>query len=458
MKRLSILIQVSLINILVMAIFMIVFISQNYLNVSKQLNILEDEKIDSIIKTLEPLISINLSLDLKENYISAIGNVLKNYQEITSIELLSEDNQIIYKNERENIESFNPKSISIKLNDSLLKTPIGTMIVNYTFSNIYIKILNDFKLFLFYMFILFIFSLIISTIFMKQNLNPLKILKEKMLRYSFNDKVIFEEIAGKNEIAIINNSAKQMIERVEKELETRILYEKEIMNKNRLASQGEMLDNIAHQWRQPLMKINAILLNIDRMSELNKLEKKYLAQKIMEASDTVFYMSETIEVFREFVNPNKSKEKFELTHAVHQAIKFLNTSVDDIKISFKYEKEYEIKGMKNELIQVLISLLTNTLEVFESRAIEKKEIKINIFKEEYSFVITIEDTAGGIKEDLIEKIFDPYVTTKYKSGGTGMGLYIAKIIMISSFKGDISVVNTNLGAKFIIVIPKGEKN
>jgi signal transduction histidine kinase len=457
MNKLSIITKVIFINIIVMAFFLIIFIWQNYITVAKQLDKVGDEKISSIIRTLEPIVSINLSLGLKNNYINAIENIILNYKEIVTITLFDENEQVIYKNDRIIKNSLDTKQASIKLKDSLLQTPLGTLKIYYTFADISNKLLEDFKIFLFYMFLFFLLSLFISIVLIKKNLYPLEILKNKMLTYSFNDKVIFEKMSGQNEIVVINNSVKQMIERIEKEVDTRILYEKDIMQKNRLASMGEMIDNIAHQWRQPLMKINSILLNIDRMSELNKLEKTYLSHKIIEASETVYHMSETIDVFREFVNPNKVKEKFELNETFDQAIKFMNSSFNDITVIFKSDNKFYLNGIENELTQVILSLFTNSKEIFEIRKIKNKEIFINIFKDEDNIIITIEDNAGGIKDEFIKKIFDPYFTTKYSSGGTGMGLYICKLIVTNSFKGTIDAENIENGVMFKIII-KGLTN
>jgi len=457
MKKLSIITKVILINILVMAFFLVIFIWQNYLTVAKQLDELGDEKLSSIVRTLEPLVSINLSLGLKENYVTAIENIILNYKEIVTITLFDENEQVIYTNNRTINSIESTKEVSIKLKDSLLKTPIGTMRVYYTFADISNKLLNDFKIFLFYMFLFFLLSLFISIVLIKKNLYPLEILKNKMMNYSFNDKIVFEKMSGQNEIVVINNSVKQMIERIEKEVDTRIIYEKNIMQRNRLASMGEMIDNIAHQWRQPLMKINSILLNIDRMSELNKLEQPYLSQKIIEASETVFYMSETIDVFREFVNPNKIKQKFEVTQTISQAIKFMHSSFHDIDVTFSSNAKLHVNGVENELTQVLLSLFSNSKEIFEMKKIQNKEIDVDIFQEQKNIIITIKDNAGGIKDEFISKIFDPYFTTKYKSGGTGMGLYICKIIVTNSFEGSIDVENLKDGALFKLTL-KGMLN
>ena len=108
-------------------------------------------------------------------------------------------------------------------------------------------------------------------------------------------------------------------------------------------------------------------------------------------------------------------------------------------------------------MQVIISILSNSIDIFKARDIEKKYINIDIYEDDIHYFISIKDSAGGIKEDIIDKIFEPYFTTKHKSGGTGMGLYISKLIMQTSFKGDIKVKNEDNGVKFILEIPKGKE-
>lgn len=454
MKNLSIFTQIIIINTIVMAFFIGIFIFRNYTIVSNQLVLLEDEKINSIAKTLTPIISINISLGLEDNLKDIIKDGMQIHSEIVGVEILDNNKKIIFTNLNNEKMDSNIKIYNIELKDSILKTSIGKMKVYYTFSNIYEKLLNQFSTFLFWMLFFFLISVLVSTLLIRYNLKSLKSLKNKMFDYSLNKNIVFEEVNSKNEIAVINNSAAKMIKKIEEEVEKRILFEKEIMQKNRLASMGEMLDNIAHQWRQPLMKINGILLNTDRAIELKKYDENYLQKQLDEISNTVFFMSNTIDTFREFLNPNRAKNRFEILNSIKKAIKLLDTSLNDLEINFN-AFEYEIEAFESEFIQVFIAILSNTIDIFEEREIEKKVLNINIYEKEFNVYIEIEDNAKGIDKDIIEQIFDPYFTTKHKSGGTGMGLYIAKTIMMNSFNGDISVVNTNMGAKFIITIPKG---
>ena len=456
MKNLSIVKQIAIINIIVMAIFMGIFATKNYTIVSNQLVTLEDEKIDAIVTTLSPIIAINLSLGLKSNYIESIENVMQAHKEIVGIALIDDKKNIIYKIFPKDINAKNTKLYEIGLKDEILTTSIGTMKVYYTFSTIYTKLLNNFFSFLSIMFVFFIFALIFSALLIKLNLKSLQRLKQNMLDYTLNDETVFKKIDALNEVAIINNTAVDMLHRIEKEVNARILYENQITQKNRLASMGEMLDNIAHQWRQPLMKINGILLNIDRAMELDKLDKEYLTEKLNEASNTTYFMSQTIETFRDFVNPNKEKKAFELVEIVQRSLQFFETSFLNVNIIFEHDRQYILHGIENELIQVLISIFSNSLEVFKQRNVQMPFIKINIVDEESIIFVYIEDNGGGIDENILEQIFDPYFTTKYKSGGSGMGLYICRMIITNSFNGNISATNSYIGAKFILTINKGD--
>ncbi|MCT7555161.1 sensor histidine kinase [Aliarcobacter butzleri] len=451
MKNLSIIIQIAIINIIVMSFFIGVFIYRNYTIVSNQLVLLEDEKIDSIVKTLTPIISINLTLGLEENIKELIKDNMQNHNEVIGIKILNSDKKIVYEEYKSDIKKA--RVYNIDLFDAILKTKIGDLNLYYTFSSIYSELLSEFNIFLFLITIFFILSLLISSLLIKFNLKPLKSLKDKMLNYSLDSKTIFEEENFKNEISLINNSAYKMIKKIEEEVEKRILYEKDIMQKTRLASMGEMLDNIAHQWRQPLMKINAILLNTDRNIELKNYDEKYLKDRLDDISNTVYFMSNTIETFREFLNPNKTKQEFKISESIEKSLKVLNTSLKGINIDID-KKEIFINQIESEFMQVIISILSNAIEIFNERNIENKLLSISIYDDEKNIFISIGDNAGGIDKNNLDKLFDPYFTTKHKTGGTGMGLYISKIIMMNSFNGDIKVENSSLGAKFILNIPK----
>ena len=450
MNKYSIVKQIAIINTLIMALFMSFFVIENYNIVSNQFDQLEREKIDGIAKNIGPVIAINLSLGMKQNYIESIRDVLEQNQEILGIELISKENTTIYKNDKKDLGESKTTSLNYALNDEVFKTQMGTMRVHYKISTLYKNLLDDFEIFLFIMLVFFLIALIISVLLINYNLKPLLRLKEKILNYTIDNNTELGQMYGNNEIALINNATAEMFQRIEEEVKTRIAYENQIMQKSRLASMGEMLDNIAHQWRQPLMKMNAILLNIDRAAELDKLDKEFLSKKLEDGSQTLHFMSQTIETFREFVNPSREKADFELVQAVENSIEFFKKSYANVEILLESKEKLHLFGVKNELSQVMLSILTNAKEILEEREIAEPKVWINLFHEEQFVCIRIEDNAGGAEKEILEKIFDPYFTTRYKSGGTGMGLYICKMIIKNSFEGDISAKNGVFGLQLLL--------
>lgn len=242
-------------------------------------------------------------------------------------------------------------------------------------------------------------------------------------------------------------------EKVSHEVQQRLEQEKMLLQQCRMASMGEMIDSIAHQWRQPLMSINAILLNMDRAIELKSKPDRYLEGKMDEVITLTTHMSKTIEDFRSLFKIDKEKHMFDVGIAVTHVLNLFASSTKDIDIVFDMRKEMLHNGYENELIQVIIILLSNAIEALNTRDIVEKHLSIVCqIKTDYLH-ITMEDNAGGIKKENIDKIFDPYFTTKSNTGGSGLGLYIAKIIIEQNMQGKLLVRNIAKGTKFEIVIP-----
>ena len=239
--------------------------------------------------------------------------------------------------------------------------------------------------------------------------------------------------------------------RLDEELDKRLVQEQMLLRQCRMASMGEMLDSIAHQWRQPLMHINAILMNIDRVSEGE--HREYLDHKIEELSDLTTHMSQTIEDFRGLFKQNKKRQKFNLYSITSEVLKLMENTLKNIELTLRIPRESTIYNYKNEFIQVLIILITNAKEILDQRRIPHPKILLRVSRHTHYTLITVEDNAGGIADTHIERIFDPYYTTKEQSGGTGLGLYISKIIIEHNMGGEITAVNTEQGARFILKIP-----
>lgn len=237
-------------------------------------------------------------------------------------------------------------------------------------------------------------------------------------------------------------------EMVEEEVQKRQTQEQILLRKYRMANMGEMIDAIAHQWRQPLSEANMILLNMEE--ELDN--PKYLQEKIEVLTQLNGYMSQTIDDFRNLLHSEKTKIPIEMDECIAELKTLMKQPLSAVKIYYKNENVGAFVNYRNEFIQVLIILLSNAIEALEETKAKEKNIWIKLKQVDTNIVISIEDSAGGVDIDNIEKIFDPYMSSKEGKGGTGLGLYVAKIIVEETMKGRLEVVNTHRGAKFSIIL------
>ncbi|RXJ58120.1 sensor histidine kinase [Candidatus Marinarcus aquaticus] len=226
-----------------------------------------------------------------------------------------------------------------------------------------------------------------------------------------------------------------------------------LINQSKLASMGEMIGNIAHQWRQPLTHLSYIIMNLKAAYETDNLDKKYLQKKTDEANHQIHFMSHTIDDFRNFFKVTKQKERFNVVATIHETINLLNESFKscDIKLHFKYKNNIYLESYKGELSQVIFNLLNNAKDEFLKNKTTLPKITITLSKKEKNLLIKIADNAGGIDEHLLKKIFEPYFTTKEQ--GLGMGLYMSKIIIEKNMEGKLEVHNIKNGVEFLITLP-----
>ena len=239
------------------------------------------------------------------------------------------------------------------------------------------------------------------------------------------------------------------------------LKEKEefLFQKMKMADMGEMIGNIAHQWRQPLAVNNTIISILKEKNEREILESEELSEKLREMENSIQYMSRTIDDFMHFYHPNKEKITFSLSKIINHAIDITRPMLNktNIKMVFHDTDTFYVNGYMNEYIQVLISMLTNAKDTLVDREIEDAYIQVELFDIDGNIVLKISDNAGGIKKDLLHRIFDPYFTTKHKSMGTGLGLYISKMIIEKNMNGLLSVENGEQGAIFSITMERANE-
>jgi len=245
-------------------------------------------------------------------------------------------------------------------------------------------------------------------------------------------------------------------ERINQEIKKNEEKTSQLIQQSRLAQMGEMISMIAHQWRQPLTAIsattNSLLLKILLEQKITNNELKNELQLITDYSQ---HLSLTIDDFRNFFKTDKLKSKIKLENIIEKSINIIKTSFQskDIELEINYMFNENIITYPTEIQQVILIILKNAEDVLIEKNIENKKIFIETSKNEHLVKIKIEDNAGGISSKIIDKIFDPYFSTKKEKEGTGIGLYMSKIIIHEHCNGTLKVKNGKFGASFEIKLP-----
>jgi signal transduction histidine kinase len=218
-----------------------------------------------------------------------------------------------------------------------------------------------------------------------------------------------------------------------------------LTEQTKLAAMGEMIGNIAHQWRQPLNIISITASGARVKKELGILSDESLDESLKQISDTTEHLSETIDVFKDFLREDKEKILFNLSQNIRNDLSLIETILknNNVKIDLQLDNDIYICSFQNEFSQAIINILHNANDAIKERLNddEEKIIKVTTKQEKNKAIIEIIDNAGGISKDIIDKIFEPYFTTKHKYQGTGLGLYMTHKIIKMSMKGSISVSN-----------------
>ena len=253
-----------------------------------------------------------------------------------------------------------------------------------------------------------------------------------------------------------NKKLEKSVKEIKKELEEK---QKQLLQQSRLAQMGEMISMIAHQWRQPLAAISSTSSTILLKSKLNKLDKESTIELASRINEYSRHLSNTIEDFRNFFKADKKQDISNFSIMVDNVISIVKPSLDNKKITIikdiKHKKPF--KTYPNELKQVILNLIKNAEDALVENRIVNPHIKIKTYKKGDKAILEISDNAGGIPKDVLPKIFDPYFSTKKKKDGTGLGLYMSKIIIEDHCKGKISAYNDKEGAVFKIELEMKEE-
>ncbi len=255
---------------------------------------------------------------------------------------------------------------------------------------------------------------------------------------------------------VMNEMLDDLEDRIVLEIDERTKQEQLLIQQSKLASMGNMIGNIAHQWRQPLSEINAVLINMQVKKEHEDLSDEDFESSIKECDVILSHMSNTISDFQNFFKPSKEKTKFSLQEECKNASYIIESSLKYNSIDFRIdiEEDCEIFGYPREFSQAILNILSNAKDVLVERKIENPYIKLTLKEGKKYAVVKIEDNGGGVKTKNIERIFEPYFTTKHATKGTGIGLYMSKIIIEDNMHGFIDIKNTKNGAIFTIKLIK----
>jgi C4-dicarboxylate-specific signal transduction histidine kinase/FixJ family two-component response regulator len=283
----------------------------------------------------------------------------------------------------------------------------------------------------------------------------------------------YELAAEKNQELLL---AKQLLSNLNRELEQRVeertaaltretaerlqameeLRKKDevLMQQSRQAAMGEMIGNIAHQWRQPLNAVGLLVQDLTLSCEYGNLTKDYLDSSTTKIMQLVRHMSRTIDDFRNFFTPDREKSVFELSGVLERTLALIEGNLTDkgIGIEVSLQDAPAITGHPNEFSQVLLNIMGNAMDAFAGQRDLAPVVCVKLFTENGRAVVTISDNAGGIPEEIMERIFEPYFTTKEQGKGTGIGLYMAKNLVEKSMNGSLTARNCGAGAEFRIEV------
>ena len=267
---------------------------------------------------------------------------------------------------------------------------------------------------------------------------------------------------------IVRETCRQAAERalreetVERLRATETLREKEqmLIQQSRQAAMGEMIGNIAHQWRQPLNTLGLFTQRLGFFYGQPIFNQEFLDTSVAKSMEIIQHMSKTIDDFRNFFKPDKAKGDFNVSAAIKNTLSLLEGNFQNPSIHIEIiENDHPvINGYQNEFTQVLLNILTNARDAIIEREINDARVIITICSEDDCAVVTIADNAGGIPEEIINKVFDPYFTTKGPQLGTGVGLFMSKTIIEKNMGGRLAVRNTATGAEFRIEVGNGIQN
>jgi signal transduction histidine kinase len=277
--------------------------------------------------------------------------------------------------------------------------------------------------------------------------------------HNFDDKRLIKETYELHET--LSQKVHEQTQELENKLKELEKAQSELANADKMAAMGEMIGNIAHQWRQPLSAISSSSSSIRVQNELGILDDKALNEMVDNITEHTQYLSQTIEDFRNYFRNDKEKVKFDIKELIQSDLNIIKGKLYDNEIEIvNNSQEIFVSNYKSEFSQAIMNFFSNAMDALIEHKEDNRKIFIDTKVENGKAIIIIKDNAGGIPENIIDKIFDPYFTTKHKSQGTGVGLFMTKDIIHKHMEGELKVKNSEFiydgnsyrGAEFIVLL------
>lgn len=248
----------------------------------------------------------------------------------------------------------------------------------------------------------------------------------------------------------INSNLEEKIKEGVEELRKK---DKLLIQQSKMAAMGEMIAIISHQWKQPLNTLGLIPMSLQSAYEMNRIDEAFIAKLSDKVTKQVRYMAQTIDDFSTFLKPDKTKQSFSVISAIEKTLAILKSQLyfSDVEVVINGD-DVELSSYENELQQVILNIVNNAKDALVEHNPGQRKVTIDIKRDAFVLMISISDNAGGIPEEIINRVFESYFTTK-GSEGTGVGLYMSKMIVEESLMGRIKVHNDEDGAVFTIELP-----
>jgi signal transduction histidine kinase len=457
----------------IVAIFFVSITLISYLSITTILKDtlykLEKDKANLIAQNYAPLMAVNLFLGMKEQIDILTDNIMKN-EGVLKVNVYDMTDLIVSQEKQNIINGIKVKNFIFKPNS---QEKIGYIELIYSTDH-FNKLINKYFMIMLASFLIISLIFVWLNLYIKNLLKPLKKLARILKNYSSKDDIKIPYLDEINEIGLIANAMnishkktleysqelqsnnRTLEERVKEEIEIIKQKDRQLIQQSRLAQMGEMISMIAHQWRQPLTAISATTNNLNLKLMIGDMDSELFQKELSLIAEYSEHLSNTIDDFRGFFKENKTKETTTLEDVVNGTLDIIRKSIENknIEIKTQFNCKEKFKTYPNEVKQVILNIMKNAEDALIDNKIKNPYIIIKTICNSKELILKIKDNAGGIPTKVIDKIFDPYFSTKLEKDGTGLGLYMSKTIIQDHCDGKLNVINSNDGAEFTVIFKR----